>query len=100
MARQIDRLNNTGGDIDSLMARIAHVRTWAYVTHRGDWLDDSAHWQGRARAIEDKLSDALHSRLIQRFVDRRASVLGRKLEDGASCCPRSAHKGGSRSKAT
>ncbi len=84
VARQVDRLNNTGGDLDSLTARIAHVRTWAYVTHRGDWLDDSAHWQARTRAIEDKLSDALHSRLIQRFVDRRASVLGRKLEDGES----------------
>ncbi len=84
VARQIDRLNNTGGDLDSLTARIAHVRTWAYIAHRGDWLADSAHWQGRARAIEDKLSDALHSRLIQRFVDRRASVLGRKLDDGES----------------
>jgi len=82
VARQIDRLNNTGGDLDSLTSRIAYVRTWAYIAHRGDWLDDSAHWQGRTRAIEDKLSDALHSRLIQRFVDRRASVLGRKLEDG------------------
>jgi len=79
---QIGRLDSTAGDIDTLTSRIAHVRTWAYVAHRGDWLEDSAHWQGLARQIEDRLSDALHARLIQRFVDQRAAVLGRKLEDG------------------
>ena len=79
VAGQLERLDRIDGDIDHLIQRIAHVRTWTYITHRADWLDDSAHWQGRARAIEDALSDALHERLTQRFVDRRTAVLVRRL---------------------
>ncbi len=76
-ARQMANLDRTDGDIDTLMARIAHVRTWSYISHRGDWIDDSAAWQERARAIEDRLSDALHHSLTRRFVDRRAAILRR-----------------------
>ena len=82
VARQVARLDRTEGDIDALMARIAGTRTWTYVSHRAGWLDDAAHWQERSRALEDKLSDALHDRLTQRFVDRRAAVLVRRLRDG------------------
>ncbi len=77
---QLDRLD---GDIDTLMARIAHIRTWTYITHRGDWIAGAADWQERARCIEDKLSDALHDRITQRFVDRRSAFLVRHLA-GAS----------------
>ena len=77
IAGQIASLDRTEGEIDTLMARIAHVRTWTYIAHRGDWVDDGKAWQGRARAIEDRLSDALHERLTQRFVDRRAALLNR-----------------------
>jgi ATP-dependent RNA helicase SUPV3L1/SUV3 len=79
LASQVDRLDRTDGDIDALATRIAHTRTWTYVSHRADWVDDPAHWQARARAIEDRLSDALHERLTQRFVDRRAAAISRKL---------------------
>jgi ATP-dependent RNA helicase SUPV3L1/SUV3 len=82
VAGQIARIDRSEGDIDALVARIAHVRTWTYVTHRGDWLEDAAHWQGRTRAIEDRLSDALHERLAQRFVDRRTAALLRRLKEG------------------
>ena len=78
--RQIRRIDRTEGDIDALIARIAHVRTWTYITHRSDWLDEAEHWQARARDLEDKLSDALHDRLTQRFVDRRAATLVRRLK--------------------
>ena len=81
LADQIARLDRTDGDIDALATRIAHIRTWTYVCHRTGWLDDAAHWQGRAREVEDRLSDALHERLTQRFVDRRSAVLSRKLGD-------------------
>ncbi|MGE5271788.1 MAG: helicase-related protein [Thiohalocapsa sp.] len=73
---QLDRLD---GDIDTLMARIAHIRTWTYITHRGDWLDSATDWQERARGIEDRLSDALHDRITSRFVDRRSAFLVRQL---------------------
>jgi ATP-dependent RNA helicase SUPV3L1/SUV3 len=77
----VKRLERFDGDIDTLMARIAHVRTWTYISHRADWIQRAAHWQERARAIEDRLSDVLHQRLTQRFVDRRAALLVRRLRD-------------------
>lgn len=77
----IKRLERYDGDIDTLMARIAHVRTWTYISHRADWIQRAVHWQERARALEDKLSDVLHQRLTQRFVDRRAALLVRRLRD-------------------
>ncbi len=80
-ARQVDQGDRTDGDIDTLSARIAHIRTWTFVANRPDWLADPAHWQALTRAVEDKLSDALHERLTQRFVDRRSSVLMRRLRD-------------------
>ena len=77
----VKKLERFDGDIDTLMARIAHVRTWTYISHRADWIQRAVHWQERARAIEDRLSDALHQRLTQRFVDRRAAMLVRRLRD-------------------
>jgi ATP-dependent RNA helicase SUPV3L1/SUV3 len=74
-AEQLARLDNVQGDIDTLADRLAGVRTWAYIAHRHDWLLKPAEMAERARAIEEKLSDALHDRLTQRFVDRRTSVL-------------------------
>ena len=80
-ARQIALANHTDGGIDALSNRIAHVRTWTFVANRPDWLADPEHWQGVTRAVEDKLSDALHERLAERFVDRRTSVLMRRLKE-------------------
>jgi ATP-dependent RNA helicase SUPV3L1/SUV3 len=77
VAGQLAHLDRTDGDIDTLMARIAHIRTWTFISHRSDWLDDAEHWQERARTIEDQLSDALHEGLTQRFVDRRSAVFVR-----------------------
>jgi ATP-dependent RNA helicase SUPV3L1/SUV3 len=82
-AQQVAQADRTDGDIDTLSNRIAHVRTWTFVANRPDWLADPEHWQGVARAVEDKLSDALHERLAERFVDRRTSVLMRRLRENA-----------------
>ena len=82
-ARQIALADRTDGDIDTLSNRIAHVRTWTFVANRPDWLADPDHWQEVTRAVEDKLSDALHERLAERFVDRRTSVLMRRLRENA-----------------
>ena len=80
VARSIERLDRTDGDIDMLMTRIAHIRTWTYIAHRSDWVGDHGELQGTTRAIEDKLSDALHDRLTQRFVDRRIASVVRGLK--------------------
>ncbi|HMR31806.1 MAG TPA: helicase-related protein [Geminicoccaceae bacterium] len=81
VAAMIARLDRVEGDVDALVGRIAHVRTWTYLSHRADWLDDAPHWQARAREVEDRLSDALHERLTQRFVDRRTTALLRSMRD-------------------
>ncbi len=78
---QIERLERRDGDVDTLTHRISHIRTWTYLTHRAGWFDNVAYWQERARAIEDSLSDALHEKLTQRFIDRRTSLLLKRLKD-------------------
>ncbi|WP_420434000.1 helicase-related protein [Hyphobacterium sp.] len=79
MAAQFDRLDKTGGDVHVLSQRLAQVRTWAYVAHRGDWAEEADVWRERAREVEDRLSDALHDHLTQRFVDRRTAALVKGL---------------------
>lgn len=79
--RQVERINRTDGDLETLMQRIANIRIWTYVAQRPDWLADATHWQERTRTIEDSLSDALHERLVQRFVDRRTASLYGRLKD-------------------
>ncbi len=80
LANQIASLARAEGDIDTLMQRLSGIRVWSYVAARADWVRDAAHWQARAREVEDLLSDALHERLISRFVDRRSTHLLRRLE--------------------
>ena len=81
---QVAQADRTDGDIDTLSNRIAHVRTWTFVANRPDWLADPEHWQAVARGVEDKLSDAMHERLTERFVDRRTSVLMRRLRENTT----------------
>jgi ATP-dependent RNA helicase SUPV3L1/SUV3 len=80
-AAQVEQADRVDGDIDTLSGRIAQIRTWTFVANRPDWLADPEHWQGIAREVENKLSDALHERLTERFVDRRTSVLMRRLRE-------------------
>jgi ATP-dependent RNA helicase SUPV3L1/SUV3 len=82
-ANQVAQADRVDGDIDTLSTRIAHIRTWTFAANRPDWLADPEHWQGVARGVEDRLSDALHERLAERFIDRRTSVLMRRLRENA-----------------
>ncbi len=84
LAHQINRIDNNQGDIDALSKRLAYIRTWTYVAQRKDWVDDHDHWRDATRAVEDRLSDALHIALTQRFVDRRTSILMRRLKQKES----------------
>ena len=86
-ADEIARLDNMGGDVETLAGRIAAARSWAYIAHRQDWLESPEHWAERTRAIEERLSDALHASLTQRFVDKRTTVLLRQIGAGASSLP-------------
>jgi ATP-dependent RNA helicase SUPV3L1/SUV3 len=81
---QVAQADRTDGDIDTISNRIAHVRTWTFVANRPDWMADPEHWQAVTRGVEDKLSDALHERLTERFVDRRTSVLMRRLRENTA----------------
>ena len=78
-AAEVTRLDNVAGDIEALADRLAGIRSWAYIAQRSDWLADPTKWAERTRAVEGRLSDALHERLTQRFVDRRTAVLVRDI---------------------
>ena len=80
VAGLVSKLDRTDGDIDTLTARISHIRTWTYIAHRQDWLNNTKEWQERTRAIEDRLSDALHQRLTQRFVEKRISIIAKSAK--------------------
>jgi ATP-dependent RNA helicase SUPV3L1/SUV3 len=80
LAKAIARIDRTDGDIDAISKRLSYIRTWTYIAQRKGWVDDESHWRDETRAVEDRLSDALHDRLTQRFVDRRTSVLLRRLK--------------------
>jgi ATP-dependent RNA helicase SUPV3L1/SUV3 len=78
LAGHVASLDRTDGEVDTLLDRIASIRTWTYVSYRDGWLADAGHWQGRTRAVEDRLSDALHERLTEQFVDRRGVTVARE----------------------
>ncbi|WP_109798129.1 MULTISPECIES: helicase-related protein [Novosphingobium] len=87
VAQAIAQLDNPSGDIDTLQARIAAIRSWAYIAQRPDWVLAKDEMSARARAVEARLSDALHARLTERFVNRRTSVLMRKAGADAGLLP-------------
>ena len=78
---QLKRLNRFDGEIDTLLNRISNIRTWTFITNRKHWTNDPEYWQDQAKGIEDKLSDELHDRLTQRFVDKRIVILTKKLKE-------------------
>ena len=84
MAAAIARIDRTEGDIDTLSKRLAFIRTYTYAAQRKGWLAEESHWRGETRAVEDRLSDALHAALTKAFVDRRTSVLMRRLKQKES----------------
>jgi ATP-dependent RNA helicase SUPV3L1/SUV3 len=87
-AAEVARLDRVEGDIEALADRLAGIRSWAYIAQRPDWLADPPKWAERTRAVEARLSDALHERLTQRFVDRRTAVLVRDIgARGADALP-------------
>jgi ATP-dependent RNA helicase SUPV3L1/SUV3 len=94
LATQITRIDRTDGDIDAISKRLAYIRTWTYAAQRSGWVEAEEHWRVETRAVEDRLSDALHARLTQRFVDRRTSVLMRRLKQRESLVAEVDDKGG------
>lgn len=87
VAQELARLDNVQGDVATLSQRVAAVRTWTYICHRADWLADPAMMARRAKDLEDKLSDALHAALRQRFVDRRTAKLMRSAAQDTALLP-------------
>jgi len=87
VAARIAELDRMQGDIDTLQGRIAAIRSWAYICQRPDWVLARDEMAARARAVEAKLSDALHARLTERFVNRRTTLLMKSLGQDASALP-------------
>lgn len=86
-AARIAELDNVQGDIHTLQGRIAAIRSWAYICQRPDWVLARDEMAARARAAEAKLSDALHARLTERFVNRRTAILMKALGQDAGILP-------------
>lgn len=86
-AARISELDNVQGDIHALQGRIAAIRSWAYICQRPDWVLARDEMAARARGVEAKLSDALHGRLTERFVNRRTAILMKSLGQDASLLP-------------
>ncbi len=84
LTAQVKAIDKTTGDIDTISKRLAFIRTWTYVSQRENWTEDSRYWREETRRVEDNLSDALHGALTERFVDRRTSVLLRRLKQRES----------------
>jgi ATP-dependent RNA helicase SUPV3L1/SUV3 len=70
LERKIEDIDDAQGDIDTLVGRLASIRTYTFLTQRGRYVKRAGYWQDRAREVEDRLSDALHERLVERFVER------------------------------
>lgn len=87
VAARIAELDRTGGDIDTLQGRIAAIRSWAYICQRPDWVLARDEMAARARGVEARLSDALHARLTERFVNRRTTILMKSLGQDAGALP-------------
>ncbi|MDI2090040.1 helicase-related protein [Commensalibacter oyaizuii] len=77
--QQIEQLNHPYGDIDTLMQRLSGIRICAYIATKNQWVEHAPYWQAQAREVEDRLSDALHTALMSRFVNQRATSLIRNL---------------------
>lgn len=77
MAQEISRLENVQGDISTLAARISAARSWSYIAQKSRWVEQADVMVERTRALERRLSDAMHTQLTQRFVDKRTRVLMR-----------------------
>jgi len=86
-ADEIARLDTVAGDVPVIAGRIAATRIWAYIAQRADWLAEPAHWAARTAALEERLSDALHASLTQRFVDKRTTALMRQIGADAASLP-------------
>ena len=87
VAAQIAQLDQMQGGIDTLQGRIAAIRSWAYICQRPDWVLARDEMAARARAVEAKLSDAIHARLTERFVNRRTTILMKSLGEDGSALP-------------
>ncbi|MEM7290670.1 MAG: helicase-related protein, partial [Pseudomonadota bacterium] len=80
-ANLVNSADNTHGEIDALSARIASIRTCTYISNRDNWLEKPEEWREKTREVEDRLSDALHETLTKRFIDRRTSILMKRLKE-------------------
>ena len=69
----VSKLEDYGGGIDELSKKISNIRTWTYISNQSQWLKNKQFWQEKTRNIEDNLSDQLHEKLTNRFIDLSAS---------------------------
>ncbi len=69
MNNKITKLENISGGIPELSMKISQIRTWTYISNHHNWLDNPVYWQEKTQQIENDLSDNLHLRLTNKFID-------------------------------
>ncbi len=67
--KKISKLDSFNGDIPELSLKISQVRTWTYISNHHSWLQNPKYWQEKTQKIENDLSDNLHTRLTNKFID-------------------------------
>ncbi len=85
--KKVKPLSDTTGDVETLIFRITSLRTWAYVAQRAEWLAQPMVWRDRTVAIEDRLSDALHGALVQRFVSKQGKARKARKDEQPKIAP-------------
>ena len=74
LAARTQEFAQDSGDVDAIVARIARLRTWAFVVNRAGFCAHSAFWSAHLSQLEDRLSDALHTSLVSTFVEKRGKA--------------------------
>lgn len=94
LGEHLERIDSVSGSIESLSSNLASIRIWTYIAQKQNWVDDTKYWRERTRDVEDRLSDALHQKLTNRFIDVKVSVLIRKISKKEQLVPEFKDDGG------
>ncbi len=81
--KKVSKINNFDGGIPELSIKISQIRTWTYISNNHSWLKNTYYWKEKTQQIENELSDQLHNRLTNKFIDYSSKFFigNQKLEN-------------------
>ncbi len=81
LEKNILGLKKFNGEIEELSSKISQIRTWTYISNHQNWIENETYWQEVTQDIENSLSDNLHERLTNRFVDSTSKYFINSVKD-------------------